>query len=267
MPTQHAVTGDPDSILNELSVAWRVIPFTARSREESWQPVLAMGPTSSTALEDTAATFCGPHEIAKYQHLTMARARQTFLQGRIASKIALRAMLARRLPQTRFDPRRVEVKNDRLGRPIVQGASGLGVSLSHCLGASVAVAFPLELPLGIDLERVRPQNASVLSDWIAPDEFALAQSATPSGSHAALALTLVWCLKEALGKLLGCGLAAPPELLAITSLTPIPDGITAEYAHAGNYQGLATASTSMVLALAAPANVTLELDFGALTMG
>jgi phosphopantetheinyl transferase len=266
MSPSHATTGDPASVLDELTGTWRIIHVVARSQAATWRPVLAMGPTSPPSLEVAAPAFCGPREIAQLRTFTMARGRQAFLHGRLAAKAAIRAMLGRLDPAARFDPRRVEVDNDLLGRPIVHGAPGLGVSLSHCQGIAAAVAFPLDLPLGLDLERVRPQNVLALSDRIAPEELAMARFAAPPGAHAALPLTLAWCLKEALGKLLGCGLATAPEVLAIASLGPAPNGVAAGYAHAVGYQGLATVSASMILALAAPGDVTLELDLGALTM-
>ena len=266
MSTSPATTGDPASVLDELTGAWRVIQATARAQAVAWHPVLAMGPTSLSFLEAAAPAFCGPRALARLRTLTVPRGRQAFLQGRLAAKTALRAMLRRLEPAARFDPRRVEVENGYLGRPIVNGAPGLGVSLSHCQGFAAAVAFPQGLPLGLDLERVRPQNVLAISDRIAPEELAMARFTAPPGAHAALPPTLLWCLKEALGKLLGCGLATSPEELAISSLDPVPNGVAAGYAHTAGYQGLAAVSASMILALAAPGNVTLELDLGALTM-
>jgi phosphopantetheinyl transferase len=266
MSPSHRTTGDPASVLDDLTGAWRVIHVAARSQAATWRPVLAMGQTSPASLEAAAPAFCGPCELARLRTLTVPRGRQAFLQGRLAAKTVIRAMLGRLEPSARFDPRRVEVENGSLGRPIVHGAPGLGVSLSHCQGFAAAVAFPLDLPLGLDLERVRPQNVLALSGRIAPGEMAMARFATPPGTHAALPPTLVWCLKEALGKLLGCGLTTSPEVLAIASLGPAPNGVVAGYAHAAGYQGLAAVSASMILALAAPGNVTLELDLGALTM-
>jgi phosphopantetheinyl transferase len=269
MSPSHRTTGDPAAVLDELIGAWRVIEGTARAQTATWRPVLAMGPafqTSPASLEAAAPAFCGPRELARLRTFTVPRGRQAFLQGRLAAKTAIRAMLGRLNPSVRFDPRRVEVENDFLGRPLVHGVPGLGVSLSHCQGIAAAVAFPLCLPLGLDLERVRPQNALALADRFAPEELAMACAATPAGAHAALPPTLLWCLKEALGKLLGCGLATAPEVLAIASLGPAPGGIAADYAHAAGYQGVAAVSASMLLALAAPGDVTLELDLGALPM-
>jgi len=266
MSPSHRTTGDPASVLDGLTGAWRVIQAAARSQAATRRFVLVMGPTSPPSLEAAAPAFCGPRERAHLRSLTVPRGRQTFLQGRLAAKTALRAYLERLDPSVRFDPRRVEVANDLVGRPLVHGAPGLGVSLSHCQGFAAAVAFPLDLPLGLDLERVRPQNALALSDRIHPDELAMARCAAPAGVHAALPATLAWCLKEALGKLLGCGLATAPEALAIASLGPAPNGVAAGYAHAAGYQGLAAVSASMILALAAPGNVALELDLGALAM-
>ncbi|EKO38008.1 MAG: phosphopantetheinyl transferase [Solidesulfovibrio magneticus str. Maddingley MBC34] len=266
MSPSPATTGDPASVLDELTGAWRVIQATARAQAVAWHPVLAMGPTPLSFLEAAAPAFCGPRELARLRALTIPRGRQAFLQGRLAAKTALRAMLSRLEPAARFDPRRVEVGNGHLGRPLVHGTPGLGVSLSRCQGFAAAVAFPLDLPLGLDLERVRPQNVLALSDCIAPRELAMALLATPPEAHAGQQLTLVWCLKEALGKLLGCGLTTAPEVLAIASLGPVQNGLVAGYTHAAGYQGLAALSASMILALAAPGNVTLELDLGALIM-
>jgi len=258
MRPSHATTGGPAP--EELTGKWRVVHVWVRSRGAAWPPVLAIGTACPSALEAAAPDFCGPRELARLETFTSPRGRHAFLRGRLAAKIAVRAILGRLDPSTRFDALRVEVENDRHGRPTVPGAPEIGVSLSHCQGAAAAVAFPRNLPLGLDLERVRPQNALALADRIAPCELALARRATPPEAHAALPLTLAWCLKEALGKLLGCGLAATPETLAIASLDPAPGAIAAGYAHAAGFQGLAVVWASTVLALAAPGKVTLEPD-------
>ncbi len=266
MSPSHAPAGDPATILDALTGAWRVLPVTADSRTQACPAVLAVGATSLASLEAGAPFFCGPGELARLRALTVPRGREAFLQGRLAAKVAGRTMLRWLSPMADCDPRRLETAHDRLGRPCFLGVAAFGLSLSHCPGLAAAVVFPPDQPFGLDLERVRPRNALALADRFAPSELAMARAVAPPGCQAAWPLTLLWCLKEALGKLLGCGVTASPEALPVASLASRPGGIAAGYAHAAGCQGLAVASPSMILALAAPGGVGLELDLGALPL-
>ncbi len=97
----------------------------------------------------------------------------------------------------------------RLGRPVVDGAPGLHVSLGRSLGvAAIALA---DRPVGIDLEVVRPLpwGDGLAEEHCTPDE--LAWLAAAPAAERDRRLLACWTAKEAVTKALGVGLALPPR--------------------------------------------------------
>jgi 4'-phosphopantetheinyl transferase len=104
------------------------------------------------------------------------------------------------------------------GRPFLTGAaSGLQVSISHSRGV-FAVALSAFVPVGVDVETVRPVPAEALARrWLDESAAEAVAHAPPAGRGEAF--FHLWTQKEAAGKAYGAGLrhggltrevAAPP---------------------------------------------------------
>lgn len=113
---------------------------------------------------------------------------------------ALRAILARRLG---CEPERVGLERGRHGKPFVRG--GPWFSLSHS-GPEALVAVSGDRPVGVDIERVRPDRAveRLARRWLARDETAAIE--TLDSAQRAAAFHDCWVGKEAYVKGLGEGL-------------------------------------------------------------
>jgi phosphopantetheine--protein transferase-like protein len=81
------------------------------------------------------------------------------------------------------------------------------VSIAHKAGRAVALAAASEslAGVGIDIESVKEQPGSFVESAFSPSERALV--ATARDDERALAMTRIWCAKEAVGKALGWGLS------------------------------------------------------------
>jgi 4'-phosphopantetheinyl transferase len=120
------------------------------------------------------------------------------------------------------------------------------------------VAFPAGHPMGIDLEAIDAQRLETLRSQMS--KFELAWAETAEGGEAQNC-TLVWTAKEALSKVLKCGLMSPMEVLGLCDLEPVGKGRwEGHYQNFPQYKCLAWATESSVLAITLPKNSTLVSD-------
>jgi 4'-phosphopantetheinyl transferase len=135
----------------------------------------------------------------------------------IASRWALRAVLARYLEQTAAE---VALKTGAHGKPaLVQRATTLRFNLSHSAGrALVAVSAGPEV--GVDLERIDPRrNLDALASRLLGPEEAASLERGP-GTALAAAVHAAWTRREARVKCLGVGLGKrlPDHAVSISNI-------------------------------------------------
>ena len=188
---------------------------------------------NSASRELMMRRFLNHHERATYEGLN-PKAQRQWLLGRIAVKDAVRRWLWDHGAGPIF-PAEITVANHDDGRPFVvaepPGAdlsaggvavADLRVSLAHTEWAAAAVvAGPDEAAPGIDIEAEAPRHERFASLTLAPEEAALVPDAP--GPERDLALTRLWTVKEAAGKVAGVGLEGRPKALVVDGL----DGDTA----------------------------------------
>jgi phosphopantetheinyl transferase len=179
--------------------------------------------------------------------------KQGFLLGRLAAKRALGELLEEP------DLRRIEIRAGIYGQPLVQHprAGSVEVSVSHSHGLAVALAFPAECPMGIDLETISTVAAEVVLGEIEASPPELAWLAT-SGLDPATACGVLWTAREALGKSFRLGLNSPLGILALSEIRPGGEGSWAcRYVNFPRCQCLSQVKDGRVLSLAMPADVSL----------
>lgn len=224
--------------------------------------------------------FLSEAECARASQFKFSQPRENFALGRLAGKLALRAGSSRReeapIGRREMEPpdvgcylRVVEIGNGERGEPVVcvgdlptppsfattatDGdckSPALGVSLSHVNGLGVAVGFPTNARVGLDLERVDPKRAETVRRGVplsAEEEGWLKETALPE----ATALLFLWTAREALGKALGCGLACKWESLALRAIANEEAGqVGGRYAHHPQFRCVCWVTADVVLAVA-----------------
>jgi len=208
--------------------------------------------------------FLSAEEKLQFAGFGFAAKQESFLLGRLAAKRALGALLAEP------DLRKIEIRAGIYGQPIVEHprAAAAEVSVSHSHGFAVALAFPVEYPMGIDLETVAAASAgTILGEMQAsPAELAWLVS---SGVDDATACFVLWTAREALGKALKIGINSPLGILALADIQAAGEGRWAgRYLNFPQCRCLAQAQGGRVLSLALPKDVELDgplrfLDSGA----
>ncbi|MEO8145305.1 MAG: 4'-phosphopantetheinyl transferase superfamily protein, partial [Betaproteobacteria bacterium] len=160
-----------------------------------------------------AEEFLSEKETKQLAGFKFAAKREGYLLGRLAAKHALASLLAEP------DLRQIEIRAGVYGQPLVQHprAADAEVTVSHSHGLAVALAFPAQYPMGIDLETISAVAAQVVIGELEASPPELTWLAT-GGADAATACCVLWTAREALGKALKIGLNSPLGMLSLTEI-------------------------------------------------
>lgn len=229
--------------LSPAAVGWRSLcPFAKKRRRDSvavFCQEARFGPMMVSAVPllepgqcqiwwaDSAAA-AGPllqvleeGEQARWSRFLRQEDRGLYLAGHAALRLVLAAHLQRPARDIRFSTVCRYCGRDH-GKPRLQGADeDLEFSLSHS-GFRAVLAVARGLPLGIDVEHVKPERdrasliAAVLSESERP---AIEDLPAPEQGRAFLRY---WTRKEALLKATGHGLAVAPASITVTAHDEAP---------------------------------------------
>lgn len=190
-----------------------------------------------------------PREKDYYDRLRFARRKNSFLLGRAAAKLAVAELI------NVFDLKSILIDAGVFQFPVVRhvGTNNIQVSISHCDGWAVAVAFPEEHPLGVDLETVQRKNLEALAGHMTERERELLR---PLALSAATGLTMLWTMKEGLSKVLRTGLTMDFKILELHALEAGESVIEGTYRNSIQYKALSFPSCEYVISLVLPKKTT-----------
>lgn len=197
-------------------------------------------------LAGTLRTFLHPHEERHWVEAKSDERRSSYLLGRHAAKQALAGCLHE------DNWRQIEIAWGVFGQPLVRYGTTVPpeISIAHTRGAAVAVACQAGHPIGVDLEHTAPPRAVGAGDVCVPSERALLLQ---TGHTHPGDLLLLWTIKEALAKVLRCGLMTPLAILQIEALEASDaDTYVALFKNFAQYNAVAWVLESHILAIALP---------------
>lgn len=131
----------------------------------------------------------------------------------VAARTWLRRVLAHYLP---IPPPQLRFGETAFGKPFLANAQGghtVAFNLSHS-GELAIVAVADEMPVGIDIERIRPVSADLLAGCLAPRELAMLAALTPALREESF--IRCWTRKEACLKAIGVGLNGSPASFEVS---------------------------------------------------
>lgn len=164
--------------------------------------------------------WLAPIERARLAQLRVPKRRDDWRLGRWTAKRAVAAALS-------VAPARIAVVARESGAPLAlldDLPTPLAVSLSHAAGRALCAVAPAGIALGCDLEVVAERDPAFARDILSPEEQAAAGDPRR--------LTLAWCAKEAVLKLIDEGLRADPRTVTVRAATPADahwEAIAVEY--------------------------------------
>nr|AKQ22701.1 phosphopantetheinyl transferase [Candidatus Entotheonella serta] len=209
------------------------------------------------ALHDTCSRVLHVNELAYYQRVPAIRRKTSFLIGRYAAKQALSSLVHE------SDYTRIEIASGIFQQPIVKYPSPepLGVSISHTDKYACAIAFPLIHPLALDVERIDRVSVKAMKSQILPHELqteALARLPEPTRC------AIIWTAKEALSKVLKCGMMSPFCIFETMDLSQEPDWIVGHFKNFGQYKFHAWVLDDHVVSMAVPKRTDIDVDLSTL---
>lgn len=209
---------------------------------------IATGIAKSFGLELSNLTaFLHPNEQRYFSSLKYDRRRESFLLGRASSKLALTKVQP-------VKPENINIEWGVFNFPIVNCLSDKNwqVSISHCQGLGVALAFPEAHPMGVDIEPLSEQHkVSSLKDQFTDNEKTLINSVNLDNTKACL---LAWTAKESLSKILKTGLMLDFTYLEIKSLEPIGQLWKSEFSVFSQYTCYSMLTDKHIISISLPIN-------------
>ena len=199
-----------------------------------------------SSLNELAVEILGPLEAKYYASLRFERRQRSYLLGRYTAKLALKQLL----PETDF--RSIEIVKGVFEQPVVlcNRSPGWSVTISHAESRAVALAYPSEHPMGIDIERIDSTHQRTILSQLSSEETKWAESSVDCGYRLATAL---WAAKEALSKALTTGLMSPIEVYSLVEFRLIDSGIwEGLFLNFAQYKAWVWTGSSYALSIAMP---------------
>jgi 4'-phosphopantetheinyl transferase len=226
-------------------------------KEAHFRAALAWATASEYgALADSLELFLHPVEQLYFRSLPADRRKRSYLLGRYAAKQALRGL------SPGLEPAKVEIASGVFQYPVVRPgmAEPAGVSISHSERVACAIGYSETHPLAIDVEDLVPDRSEVMKTQILPRELEAAGAAWPGlrEQHC----TMLWTAKEALSKMLRCGMTCPYELLAVKELYAGGGIFGGQFENFGQYRFQVWVGGASAMSIVLPRNSTLETDLG-----
>jgi 4'-phosphopantetheinyl transferase EntD len=204
-------------------------------------------------LDQSYTVFLDPDECHRYESMKFERRRTTFLLGRYAAKQALSAYF------DEPDLSRIAIRSGVFGQPIVQYLcpSNANITISHTPEKACAIACPDVHPMGLDIESIDGTKSEVIKSQMTSSELRFLVGIKLNETAG---LTLLWSAKEALSKILMCGLTCPFELLAIRSLRTLRNWYEGEFLNFPQYRFQSWVTETVVYTIVFPGRTQIETE-------
>lgn len=196
-----------------------------------------------------------PKELVYYQSLSFPLRQNSYLLGRVAAKKAIAQLCPHLTSQ------KVHISQGVFDFPVVNYEEVIAikaqVSISHCEHLGVALAFPEEHPMGIDIEEVDATKQEAMQSQMTDQDLSLLHAVdktSPSG------VSMLWCMKEALSKVLKTGLMIDFKLLSLQSLQQSGNSHIATFEHFPQYQAVGYTYGGYACSIALPQKTSIDIS-------
>ena len=189
-------------------------------------------------------------ELRTYKY---EKRRISYFLGRIAAKKAISELGNGQKLDSVFIDRGV------FGFPVVKGLNNgnVQVSISHTDEIAVAIAFPEDHPMAVDIEKTQNNEVNgILLDQMTKKEFEIQKKMNLQDSSFAL----FWSFKEALSKVLKTGLTLELKYIEIEKIDKNGDYFVATFSSFPQYKGVSFYSFDHFYSIVLPKYTTLNLD-------
>lgn len=147
-------------------------------------------------------------ERQHFNNLKFEKRQRSYLLGRLSARAALGEQLSE------AELKSLYISFGVFKFPVIKDLTGptLQLSISHCEGIGLALAFPEEHPLAIDIEKINPAKIEAMLTMIHDQELNLL---APFDLSKTEQCTLLWTIKEGLSKIIRTGLSMDLKLIEL----------------------------------------------------
>ncbi len=195
-----------------------------------------------------------PDETSYYETLKYDKRKVSYLLGRITAKTAVRELLRQDIVLQSFS-----VVSGVFQFPVVRHipTHNVQVSISHCDNLGIALAFPEEHPLAVDIERIDEDKIITMKSIICVGEV---EKVSECALTEATEATVLWTIKEALSKILKTGLTVNFELLEIEFIQREGAILTGIFKHFSQYRSISLVVGEHVCSIVLPKNTYTDVE-------
>lgn len=202
-----------------------------------------------------------PIEKSYYDSLKYDRRKVSYLLGRIAAKKAISEFTEVKSYSS------IHIDSGIFQFPVVKipGASqNIQVSLSHCDSIGIALAFPEQHPLGIDIEKIDTSQTEAIKSQMSSKELELI---TKLDMPLHTGCTLLWTIKEGLSKIFRTGLTMDFIIFEVQSIEMKDSVYVSYFSNCAQYKGISWSFDNYICTMILPKNTNADLKnfFGCLT--
>ena len=189
------------------------------------------GTCHNTILNETL----NPSEYEYWKMLRSERRKRSYLLGRWAAKKAVSELCNVQ------DLKSMDISSGVFGQPILKcrDVYNVDVSISHTDQFICGVAYPQEHPIAVDVEMINHLNEAVIKSQMTENEHKILQAFNLKEFPEHSISTTFWTAKEALSKILKCGMMAPIDFFEIANLKKTINAKTDHFHLSGTFRHFA----------------------------
>lgn len=206
------------------------------------------------ALKARRHAILHPKELMYFETLQYEKRQHSYLLGRFCAKQALMTH------GVHTEPCKVFFSLGVFQHPFIENSS-TQINWSHANNCAVALAFPENCSLGIDIEEMRCDKNLLIQSQLTVSEITLLNNIYKTEPFAQI---IFWTLKEALSKALRIGFTSPLETFAICSIEKDEYGWCSDYKLFPQYRGVSFKFGKYCCSIAYPLKMRPILDISRL---
>jgi 4'-phosphopantetheinyl transferase EntD len=235
---------------NSFSPTYKTL-LTLQRHDLTLRAGLCLSQVGFEELRATCYNFLHPKERLYFSGLAYPKRQHSYLLGRYCAKQAIAAY-------TNLDTfTDVSIESGIFHQPVVNHPNyrNVQVSISHTSALGAALTFPEAHPMAIDIEEICMGKVDVIKS-----QLSLAEQKLGFFAEEVLNLSLLWTAKEALSKVLKCGLMISFDLLEVEAVTQQGNATISYFKNFKQYQTLSFLLDTAVCSLVYPLETCLTLD-------
>lgn len=191
------------------------------------------------------------NEKLHYNLFENDRKKESYLLGRLSAKHAVINCIGK------INPDSICIENGVFQFPVIKcvKVQNIQVSIAHCDGIGISIAFPEEHPMSIDIEMINCDSEDEILSQVSYKEKSLLRNIDLDNITG---FTSIWSIKESLSKVIKTGMMIDFELLEIDSVNFKNDVLESTFKNFGQYKCFTFINKQFVISIISPKKTSVD---------